>query len=93
MTTRKEKREAADLRRAEIAKEIFGVMSSKIEEEEIKGTFGVTQLEEALKEGDKYVNKMMKQNPQEKHMIKSAAIFVRLRLEKFLKEIDEEIKT
>lgn len=90
MTTRKEKREAADLRREKIEKEIFSVMSDKIEEERLKGTLGVTQLEEALKEADNYVNKMIRQSPQESHMIRFAAVSVKNKLDRFFKKVVDE---
>jgi len=90
MTTRKEKREAANLRREKIEKEIFSVMSNKIEEEQLKGTLGVTQLEEALKEADNYVNKMIRQNPQEQHMVRFAAVSVKNKLDKLFQKATED---
>lgn len=92
MTTRKEKREAADLRRDKIAEEIFRVMSRKVDEERLKGSSAGVQLEEALKEADNHIIKMMKQNPQEQHMVRFAAVSVKNKLDKFFKKPVEEDK-
>jgi len=85
MVSRKERKERAALRRSEIEKEIFDAMVKVINIERSRGSTGLFQLEEALKEGDRFVNLKIKEDPKEAHMVKSAAISVKVKINNFLK--------
>jgi len=86
--SRKERKEKATLKRAEIEKEIFDIMSKVIDVEQMKGSIGHIQLEAALKEGDRFINLKIRENPREAHMVKQAAISVKTKINNFLKGVE-----